>query len=84
MPGRHEESGTKSALSRSDEESTMAVVRFASVNLGRVNTNFVIIGVSSYLLDATSPSRLWFHQFCERNRLHLNSLLRQPVEEFAA
>jgi len=40
--------------------------------------------ITSYLLDATSPNRLWFHQFCERNRFHLNSLLRQPVEEFAA
>jgi len=39
---------------------------------------------SSYLLDATRPNRLWFYQFYERNRLHLNSLLRQPVEEFAA
>jgi len=39
---------------------------------------------SSYLLDATRPNRLWFHQFCERNRLHLNGLLGQPVEEFSA
>ena len=42
------------------------------------------IGYSSYLLDATRPNRLWFHQFCERNRLHLNGLLGQPVEEFSA
>src|ERR1035437_10264876 len=40
--------------------------------------------LSSYLLDATRPNRLWFHQFCERNRLNLNGLLRQPVEQFAA
>ena len=30
---------------------------------------------SSYLLDATIYNRLWFYQFCERNRLNLNSLL---------
>ena len=42
------------------------------------------IAISSYLLDATRPNRLWFHQFCERNRLHLNGLLGQPVEEFSS
>jgi hypothetical protein len=31
---------------------------------------------SSYLLEATNPNRLWFHQFRERNWLSLNGLLR--------
>ena len=39
---------------------------------------------SSYLLDATRYNGLWFHQFCERNWLNLNSLLGQSVEQFAA
>ena len=39
---------------------------------------------SSYLLDATNPNRLWFHQFRERNWLSLNGLLRQSIEQFAA
>ena len=39
---------------------------------------------SSYLLDATRPNRLCFHQFGERNWLNLNGLLRQPIEQFAA
>ena len=42
------------------------------------------IVVSSYLLDATRYNGLWFHQFCERNWLNLNSLLGQSVEQFAA
>jgi hypothetical protein len=39
---------------------------------------------SSYLLDATRHNGLWFHQFSERNWLHLNGLLRQSIEQFAA
>jgi hypothetical protein len=39
---------------------------------------------SSYLLDATRHNGLWFHQFHERNRLDLNGLLRQSIEQFAA
>ena len=39
---------------------------------------------NSYLLDAISHNRLWFHQFRERNWLHLNGLLRQSIEQFAA
>ena len=42
------------------------------------------IAKSSYLLDATNPNRLWFHQFRERNWLSLNGLLRQSIEQFAA
>ena len=40
--------------------------------------------VSSYLLDATRHNRLWFHQFRKRDRLNLNGLLRQSIEQFAA
>src|ERR1017187_2646310 len=43
-----------------------------------------MISESSYLLDATNPNRLWFHQFRERNWLSLNGLLRQSIEQFAA
>src|ERR1017187_482056 len=43
-----------------------------------------LIKLSSYLLDATNPNRLWFHQFRERNWLSLNGLLRQSIEQFAA
>jgi hypothetical protein len=43
-----------------------------------------VIWQSSYLLDATNPNRLWFHQFRERNWLSLNGLLRQSIEQFAA
>jgi hypothetical protein len=39
---------------------------------------------SGYLLDATRPKLLWFYKFCKRNRLNLNCLLRQSIEQFAA
>ena len=48
-----------------------------------LNTNLYFL-LSSYLLDATNPNGLWFHQFRERNWLSLYGLLRQPVEQFAA
>jgi hypothetical protein len=42
------------------------------------------ISHSGYLLDATSPNRLWFDKFCKRNWLNLNGLLNQSVEQLAA
>jgi len=39
---------------------------------------------SGYLLDATRPKLLWIYKFCKRNRLNLNCLLRQSIEQFAA
>ena len=38
---------------------------------------------SGYLLDATRPNGLWFGQFCKWNRLNLNGLLYQSIEQFA-
>jgi hypothetical protein len=40
--------------------------------------------ISGYLLDATRPKLVWFYKFCKRNRLNLNCLLRQSIEQFAA
>jgi transposase InsO family protein len=42
------------------------------------------IRYSGYLFDATNPNRLWFDQFCKRNRLNLNRLLLQSIEQLTA
>jgi hypothetical protein len=39
---------------------------------------------SGYLLDATSPNRLWFSQLGKCNWFNLNGLLDQSVEQLAA
>jgi branched-subunit amino acid ABC-type transport system permease component len=41
-------------------------------------------GESGYLLDATSPNRLWFSQLGKCNWFNLNGLLDQSVEQLAA
>jgi len=57
---------------------------FAEDEKARLFQDAKHIADSSYLLDATNPNGLWFHQFRERNWLSLYGLLRQPVEQFAA
>ena len=42
------------------------------------------ISESGYLLDATSPNRLWFSQLGKCNWFNLNGLLDQSVEQLAA
>jgi hypothetical protein len=65
-------------------EADWSYVRNNIVQLTIVQLTAHYIGRSSYLLDATNPNRLWFHQFRERNWLSLNGLLRQSIEQFAA
>jgi hypothetical protein len=46
-----------------------------------------MLSVFSYLaiyLTPPGPKLLWFYKFCKRNRLNLNCLLRQSIEQFAA
>ena len=50
----------------------------------RLKANPEYFGDSGYLLDATSPNRLWFSQLGKCNWFNLNGLLNQSVEQLAA
>ena len=50
----------------------------------RLKANPEYFGDSGYLLDATSPNRLWFSQLGKCNWFNLNGLLDQSVEQLAA
>ena len=57
-------------------------LRLDTTRSSRISSSTVI--KSGYLLDATNPNRLWFSEFCKRNRFNLNGLLNQSVEQLAA
>jgi hypothetical protein len=52
--------------------------------IGQIRRIVAYIVFSGYLLDATSPNRLWFSQLGKCNWFNLNGLLDQSVEQLAA
>jgi hypothetical protein len=79
--------GLWSVLILQEEGSTASKSKIALSVRGLVNWLQGLnrgFSLSGYLLDATRPKLLWFYKFCKRNRLNLNCLLRQSIEQFAA